>query len=123
LGNPHYFPVMGNPQKPSARLRREQQTIAAMFRIFCQQQHGQAQGLCAGCQADLDYCRQRIDKCPYGESKPTCKNCVTHCYSASMQERVRTVMRYAGPKMLTRHPIATLLHLFWDARVKPAVKR
>ena len=28
-----------------------------------------------------------------------------------MRERVRQVMRYAGPRMLLRHPILALLHL------------
>ena len=30
---------------------------------------------------------------------------------AAMRERVRVVMRYAGPRMLLRHPVLTLLHL------------
>ena len=28
-----------------------------------------------------------------------------------MRERVRVVMRYAGPRMLLRHPILAILHL------------
>jgi hypothetical protein len=36
-----------------------------------------------------------------------------------MQERVRGVMRFAGPKMLRHHPILALLHLLWDSR-KPS---
>lgn len=104
----------------SARLRRERATIAAMYRIYCREQHGARGALCAECQSDLDYCLRRIDKCPYGDNKPTCKNCVTHCYSPRMQERVRAVMRFAGPKMLRYHPLLALLHLLWDARRKPA---
>jgi hypothetical protein len=30
-----------------------------------------------------------------------------------MRTRVREVMRYAGPKMMLRHPLLTLLHL-WE---------
>ena len=37
--------------------------------------------------------------------------CPVHCYEAAMRERVRQVMRYAGPRMLLRHPILALLHL------------
>jgi hypothetical protein len=28
-----------------------------------------------------------------------------------MRERVREVMRYAGPKMLTRHPVLAIGHI------------
>jgi len=28
-----------------------------------------------------------------------------------MRERIRAVMRYAGPRMLWRHPLLALLHL------------
>lgn len=108
---------MGGPSS-NPRLRRERRTIAAMFLIFCQHHHGAGRALCAQCQQDLDYCFRRIDKCPYGENKPTCKNCVTHCYSAAMQERVRQIMRFAGPRMLARHPVLTLWH-FWDDRRPP----
>jgi hypothetical protein len=29
-----------------------------------------------------------------------------------MREQVRVVMRYAGPRMLTRYPILAIMHLF-----------
>jgi hypothetical protein len=35
-----------------------------------------------------------------------------------MRERIRAVMRYAGPRMSYRHPILTLFH-FWDGHKKP----
>ena len=41
----------------------------------------------------------------FGDDKPTCANCKVHCYSEAMRERVRDVMRYAGPRMLWRHPV------------------
>ena len=42
-----------------------------------------------------------------------------------MRAKVRDVMRYAGPKMMLRHPLLTLLHLFegWSPEKKPTVKR
>lgn len=113
---------MSDPAPGGARLQRERETIAAMFRIFCRHHHAGAAALCPACHEDLSYCLRRIDKCPYGAAKPTCKNCVTHCYSPKMQERVRAVMRFAGPKMLLRHPYLALMHLLWDDRRKPAAK-
>ena len=37
--------------------------------------------------------------------------CPVHCYETTMRERVRQVMRYAGPRALLRHPVLVLLHL------------
>ena len=35
-----------------------------------------------------------------------------------MRERVRAVMRYSGPRMLTRHPVLAVAHLA-DGRKTP----
>jgi hypothetical protein len=48
----------------------------------------------------------------------TCAKCPVHCYRPELRERIRAVMRYAGPRMLFRHPRLAILHL-WD-RVKRA---
>jgi len=34
-----------------------------------------------------------------------------HCYKPDMRARVQAVMRYAGPRMLTRHPVMGLRHV------------
>jgi len=39
-----------------------------------------------------------------------------------MRARVRDVMRFAGPRMLTRHPYLALMHLWVDGRC-PAPER
>jgi hypothetical protein len=52
----------------------------------------------------------RIDKCPFQAEKPTCANCPIHCYKKDRREEVREVMRYAGPRMLLRHPVLAVLH-------------
>lgn len=107
----------------STRLSRERDTIRAMFIISCRHQHGGKGGLCAQCGADLEYAFRRIDKCPYGEAKPICKNCLTHCYSKEMQARVRQIMRFAGPRMLWRHPWLTLMHYVDEWTLPPIPKK
>ena len=103
---------------PQARLRRERRTLEAMTVIYCRDIHGGAAGLCAPCRELVDYANQRLDRCPFGPEKPTCVKCPIHCYGAAHRERVRTVMRYSGPRMLWRHPLLALLHLL-DSRRKP----
>jgi len=39
-----------------------------------------------------------------------------------MREKVREVMRFAGPRMLSRHPCLALMHLLVDDR-RPALER
>lgn len=102
------------------RLAREYQTIVAMFEIYCRDQHAGQDGLCPECQELLDYAYERLEKCPFQEEKSTCANCRVHCYKPDMRERMRVMMRTAGPKMMWRHPVLALLHLR-DGRRKPPV--
>lgn len=100
------------------RMAREKKTIKVMVGIYCQSQHGTKDQLCAECLELLNYATLRLDNCPFQENKTTCANCPVHCYKPAMRERIKIVMRYAGPRMLYRHPILALLHLVVDSRRK-----
>lgn len=92
------------------RLNRERYTIQVMIEIYCREHHHPMITLCTECQELLTYAMQRIDKCPFQIDKPTCAKCSVHCYKPDMRERVRQVMRYAGPRMIVYHPILAVLH-------------
>ncbi|MBN1642565.1 MAG: nitrous oxide-stimulated promoter family protein [Anaerolineae bacterium] len=92
-------------------MAREVRTITAMVRLYCHDQHGTDGALCPDCAALLSYARERLARCPFQERKPICARCPVHCYRPDMRDRIRDVMRYAGPRMLVRHPILALLHL------------
>jgi hypothetical protein len=93
-------------------LAREKKTIAVMVEMFCQDHHGgSGDKLCADCTALLDYAHERLDKCPFGPEKGPCSKCHVHCYKPEMRQGVREVMRYAGPRMLKKHPILAVDHL------------
>ncbi len=100
-------------------MARERKTISAMVRLYCQDHHWEGAELCSGCAGLLDYALERLDSCPFREGKTTCTKCPVHCYRPDMRERVREVMRYAGPRMLRRHPILALRHLLDGRRKKP----
>jgi hypothetical protein len=98
-----------------APLAFEKRTIRAMVRLYCRAHHHPAGAdLCAACRELLDYALARLDRCPFGDEKPTCARCSIHCYRADMRARVKRVMRYAGPRMVFRHPILALCHQ-WQA--------
>ncbi len=105
------------------RLRREQHTISAMLGIYCRDHHGTRGGLCGDCEGLRSYAEQRLRACPFQADKPACNHCEVHCYSARMRERVRRVMRYAGPRMLLRHPLLAIRHLLDERRPVPSLMR
>jgi len=85
--------------------------MGKMIGIYCTGNHGMSgDNLCASCQEFLDYAKVRLRKCPYGEEKPTCANCPVHCYKPAQKAQAREIMRYAGPRMLLRHPLLSILH-------------
>lgn len=106
-------------QSLAPRLDREQRTIEAMLRIYCRDHHGATGGLCRECDDLLTYAGKRLRACPFQEAKPACNQCPVHCYAPALRERVREVMRYAGPRMLRRHPWLALTHLFDTLRSTP----
>ncbi|NAI04097.1 nitrous oxide-stimulated promoter family protein [Escherichia coli] len=65
------------------------------------------------------YAQKRLDKCVFGEEKPACKQCPVHCYQPAKREEMKQIMRWAGPRMLWRHPILTVRHLIDDKRPVP----
>ena len=86
-----------------------------MIALYCRHKEGNGT-LCPHCKALLEYAHARLSHCRYGEGKPTCKQCPVHCYSPRMREQIRTVMRYAGPRMLFYHPWSALKHLLIENR-------
>lgn len=108
--------------KSFMRRARELKTIEAMLRLYCRGQgHRDRTPVCNECAELLAYAERRLRRCVFGDAKPTCANCVVHCYSAPMRERVRVVMRWAGPRMLLRHPILGILHKLDGRRPVPAL--
>jgi hypothetical protein len=99
------------------RLSRELATLEAMVLLYCRRHHG-ARPPCGACQDLLAYASQRIRRCPHLPAKPACSHCPVHCFKPERREEIRGVMRFAGPRMLLRHPWLALLHL-WDARRRP----
>lgn len=104
------------------RIRREKKVVAAMIAMHCRDHHGGAGTLCADCAALHEYAMARLDRCVYGAEKPACKKCPVHCYKPALREKIREVMRYAGPRMVREHPLMALQHLL-DSRKEPPERK
>jgi hypothetical protein len=100
------------------RIQRENATVKQMIELYCRQKHS-AGGLCPQCTFLLEYASRRLEQCRFQEGKTTCARCPVHCYKPEMREQIRIVMRYSGPRMLCRHPIAAIRHVFDRLRKEP----
>jgi hypothetical protein len=101
------------------RLAREWKTMEMMIKIHCRDQHRTAAALCEECLQLLDYAGVRLERCRFGAEKPTCAKCPVHCYQRARREQIKTVMRYAGPRMLWEHPVVSLRHWLDGFRQAP----
>ena len=98
--------------KTEGKREREKRIGSEMISLYCRRSHQTKKGpLCPDCAALLAYAHERSDKCPYMEKKTFCSSCKTHCYKPEMREKIRTVMRYSGPRMITVHPVMAIRHL------------
>lgn len=101
--------------KAMSRIEEEKYVVELMIRLYCRYKEGNAE-LCESCKALLNYAHARLSKCPFGDGKSTCRLCKIHCYKPDMREQMRAVMRYAGPRMLLRHPWYAIKHMWMELR-------
>lgn len=97
------------------RIERETRTVRLMIGLYCRRRHPgrekDAMGLCDDCTELALYAAMRLSLCRFGEEKGDCQHCTVHCYRPEMRERIRAVMRFAGPRMIFHHPLAAFRHL------------
>lgn len=114
------MPVAPDTPQVARRREREKLVVSQMIAIYCAGHHPRGERtetgyagepVCPAC-ADLDrYAVLRTERCRKMATKTSCKNCEHHCYPPKMEARIREVMRYAGPRMLYRHPVAAVRHI------------
>lgn len=101
-----------------SKREREKKIVSEMIALYCRKKHGTKGKICADCAALDAYARMRSDKCPFMETKTFCSNCRVHCYKPEMREKIREVMRFSGPRMLTVHPVMAVRHVIESKREK-----
>ena len=103
--------IMPTEAKTETKRQREKRVVSQMIAIYCRGKHGTKGKICSECKELKDYADACSDRCPFMETKTFCSNCKVHCYKPEMRERIRTVMRYSGPRMLVYHPVMAVRHL------------
>ena len=101
-----------------SRIARESKTVAVMIADYCRAHH-QGNGICPGCKELKDYALKRLEKCIFREGKTVCSKCPVHCFKPDMRESIQNIMRYAGPRMMYRHPVMAIFHIIDSGRKEP----
>lgn len=99
------------PEQIEAKRGRERAVVAQMIGTYCHGNHGTPRGeLCDERSSLAAYADARIGRCPFMATKTFCSQCKVHCYAPKERQAIKDVMRYAGPRMLLRHPAMTIRH-------------
>ncbi|MFC1784652.1 nitrous oxide-stimulated promoter family protein [Candidatus Neomarinimicrobiota bacterium] len=102
--------------KLSNRIEREKRTVGIMVKMYCDHHHDKIDSMCNDCNELTEFASERIYLCVFQNDKPVCSECQIHCYRKDMRDKIKTVMRFAGPRMTLRHPILGIRHLI-DKRI------
>ena len=90
---------------------KERENIRKTFGVYCNANHGTTDGkLCPKCTALLSTVMLKIQRCPYGITKPICDACETPCFGESVTKDFRDVMKSGQKKMLLSHPLMAVKH-------------
>lgn len=101
------------------KIEREKKVSFLMIDLYCRKKHKTNKGcVCLECSELKEYVSLRLEKCPFKDNKSFCSNCKIHCYKKDMQERIRKVMRFSGPRMILYHPVLAIKHLVESKKEK-----
>lgn len=103
------------PEQVEKKREGEKRGIQEMIQRYCKgNHHKRARGtkLCESCQELCDYSHDRLTKCRRMAVKTFCSVCPTPCYRPDMQQRVMQVMRWNASRVIWRHPIRSLRHVW-----------
>lgn len=93
-----------------SKIDREKRIVSKMIALYCRHKLG-AKEMPEEYKMLEEYAHKRLNGCKFQEQKPACKRCTIHCYKPDMREKIREIMRWAGPRMIIYDPIAAIRHL------------
>ncbi|MBR5818408.1 MAG: nitrous oxide-stimulated promoter family protein [Alistipes sp.] len=93
-----------------SRIDNEKRVVERMVKLYCKRKL-HLPTIDDEHKALITYAHKRLDGCKFGEKKTACQQCPIHCYKPDMREKIRAIMRWAGPRMIIYDPIAAIKHL------------
>ncbi|MBI5231864.1 MAG: nitrous oxide-stimulated promoter family protein [Coriobacteriales bacterium] len=124
------------------KVRKDTRTLADFTQIWCANHHADrervpvvseaaelgvygthAPVLCEECAEHLRYAEKRRAYCPM-DPKPFCAHCDVHCYKADERAFQQEMMRFSGPRSMTKgHFIDGVKHMIESRKHARAAKR
>lgn len=106
------------PVLPKNMIPQEKETIRKMFGIYCKNNHGVSTGkkLCPKCTALLATAMLKMNRCPYGITKPICDKCKTPCFGTAQTKEFLEIMKGAQTRMFFKHPMMAMKHMLYGMR-------
>ena len=102
---------------------KEKANIKKTFGVYCHKEHGtEGDKLCPKCTALLATVLMKMNRCPYGITKPICDRCDRPCFGAKATQDFLTIMKGTQRGMFLRHPIMTIKHKLASMGVDYALK-
>lgn len=108
---------INSKNKLKKKIEKEKKIVKLMILKYCKG-HKHLNSPCEDCSALISYVENRIDNCPFMETKTYCSNCTIGCYKEDMRGKIKKVMKYSGPRMIFSHPITTIDHVFQEIKHK-----
>lgn len=99
------------PVEIKNNIPKEKANIKKTFAVYCHSNHNTPNDkLCPKCTALLATVMTKMNRCPYGITKPICDRCEIPCFGTSQTREFRKIMSSTQKRMLLKHPIMTVKH-------------
>ncbi len=92
----------------------DEKTLSRMHRLYCRKFHGEERTkshLCKSCQALLEYSLERTGHCGRKKQGRLCSYCKVHCFEDTRRVEIKTIMRYAGKRLILTNPVLAMRYL------------
>ena len=99
------------PVEIKNNIPKEKATIRKTFGVYCHSHHGTTDDkLCPKCTALLATVMTKMNRCPYGITKPICDRCDIPCFGTRQTKEFQEIMSGTQKRMLFKHPVLTVKH-------------
>lgn len=101
------------PVEIKNNIPKEKANIRKTFGIYCHNHHNTSgDKLCPKCTALLATVMTKMNRCPYGITKPICDRCdhTIQCFGSHQAKEFLAIMGSTQKRMFLRHPIMAVKH-------------
>lgn len=105
-----FLPKKKQPQVKNT-IPQEKANIKKTFGVYCHKHHNTSgEKLCPKCTALLATVMTKINRCPYGITKPICDRCEISCFGTNQTKEFQKIMTSVSKGMFLRHPMMSIKH-------------